>query len=134
MILKNTNPNSKITVMLVAVNQPFVNVISLLFKRYKDMTLTTSTGECERVLTQVDRIKPALILLDLDMPNQMGLELIACLHRAQLNLPIIALSQMYVGKYRQEILKSGLDEVIEKFNIPSELGPTIRRVLTEKNE
>lgn len=120
--------------MLVAINQPFVNVISLLFNRYEDMNLITSTGDCKGVLTQVNRNKPALILLDLDMPDQMGLDLIACLHRAQLDLPIIALSQMYVGKYRQKILKSGLDEVIEKFDIPTELEPTIRRVLNEKNE
>jgi DNA-binding NarL/FixJ family response regulator len=88
------------------------------------MTLIVSESDCERIVMQVDRVKPAVILVDLDMPGRMGLEIISRLHRAQLNVAIIALSNLRC--YRQITLTTGANEAIDKLKIATELEPAIR--------
>jgi DNA-binding NarL/FixJ family response regulator len=123
----------KITVMLIAINPPLIHAIGSFFEHCEDMNLIAEVSKSEQAIVQADRLMPAVILVDLDIPGHMGLKTISCLHRAQFDTPIIALSQLVFRSYCKLILASGANEVIDKLKITTELEPAIWRVLKQKD-
>ena len=121
--------SSEIPVMLVAVSPPFIHATESLFKHYEDMSLVAVVNNGEQAIIQADRLKPVVILVDLEMPGQMGLKIVSCLYRSGLNIPIIALSQLIFRSYCRAILTAGANEIIAKLKLTTELEPAIRRML-----
>ncbi len=88
--------------------------VNLQLEEYQ--TITTETGK--KAWSQVINQKPALILLDVMLPDISGIELCKRLKENQPQIPILMMSALGQSSDRIKGLKSGADDYIPKpFNL-----------------
>jgi DNA-binding response OmpR family regulator len=88
---------------------------------------TASDGA--QALTQLDRVRPDLVVLDVLMPRLDGRETLRRLRRAENWIPVILLTQVGDAAERAMALEEGADDYINKSFDPHELVARIRAVL-----
>ena len=86
---------------------------------------TVLAGDGKQALEQLQQLRPAVVLLDLSLPELNGMELIRQLKSdpATQTIPLVAMSAMVEA--REEAMAAGCDDFIEK---PFELDDFIGRV------
>ena len=71
-----------------------------------------------------------LVLMDVNMPGMNGMETTAEIRKFNFNIPIIALTAVEVGEMREEILSTGMNDIINKpYNIPQFFSTIFRNLL-----
>ena len=71
-----------------------------------------------------------LVLMDVNMPGMNGMETTAEIRKFNLHIPIIALTAVEVGEMREEILSTGMNDIINKpYNIPQFFQTIFRNLL-----
>ena len=85
-------------------------------------------------LELIDRMKPDLVLLDIQMPGQDGFSVIRQLRSdgRYANLPVIALTAFAMRGDREKALEAGFDGYITKPIRPSLLRERVERQLEER--
>ncbi len=126
---KPTNPpeTHKIRVLLVAANRAFLHVTTRFLKRYDELTVVGALDSGEDALAQVQELRPHVVVFDMDMPGQAGLEAIHCLRTMLPQVGIIALSLLDAEGYHQAVLAAGADDLVAKVALSTHLLPAIRR-------
>ena len=80
-------------------------------------------------LAAAKAFKPALVLLDLNLPDQNGLSFAGALHEADPGLPILLMSACMTGKIEHYALRLGVRGCLEKPIDVGELAETVIREL-----
>lgn len=89
-------------------------------------------GDAESALTGVDLKQYGLALIDLGLPGISGLDLIKCIRRTELSLPILILTARNDLKSRVEGLNLGADDYLTKPFEIEELEARIRALLRRR--
>jgi DNA-binding NarL/FixJ family response regulator len=84
-----------------------------------------------RLLQQVERFRPDLVLADLSMPQKNGFEATAELRRSFPELRVLIFSELHGLSLREECLKWGADGFVEKSQMPEKLMQEVRRLFPE---
>jgi DNA-binding NarL/FixJ family response regulator len=84
-----------------------------------------------RLLQQVERFRPDLVLADLSMPQKNGFEATAELRRSYPELRVLIFSELHGLSLREECLKWGADGFVEKSQMPERLMQEVRRLFPE---
>jgi DNA-binding NarL/FixJ family response regulator len=124
--MKNSvNPGKdKLHVLLVADNPVFVFITTRVMKEYKELNVVGSVSREEAV--QVGQsLRPEVILLDLDAPDQGGMETLSRLRTAMPQVGIVVLSMLDAASYRQTVLEAGAAAFVVKSAINTDLLPAI---------
>jgi DNA-binding NarL/FixJ family response regulator len=87
-----------------------------------------------RLLQQVERFRPDLVLADLSMPQKNGFEATAELRRSFPELRVLIFSELHGLSLREECLKWGADGFVEKSQMPEKLMQEVRRLFPEFRE
>lgn len=74
-----------------------------------------------------------LVLLDLSLPDQNGLEVLKRLRRARPTLPVLMLSMHPAEQFAPWALRAGAAGYVTKGRAAEELGPAIRAVLAGRS-
>jgi two-component system invasion response regulator UvrY len=82
----------------------------------------------QETLENVRRQPWDVLILDISMPGQSGLDILNDLHRLRPRLPILLLSMHPEEQYARRALKSGAAGYLTKESIPDELKDAVRRV------
>lgn len=87
----------------------------------------------EQTLKQIERTKPDILLLDLNMPVLDGVETLKRIRQDPLlaGLPVLAVTAYAMRGDREKILSSGFDGYLSKPINPSELGTELERLLKD---
>ena len=85
-----------------------------------------------RVLDQVERQRPDLVLTDLSMPQMTGLEAAKELRRSFPELRILIFTELNGASLREECLRCGADGFVEKSQMPERLMEEVRRLFPEQ--
>jgi DNA-binding NarL/FixJ family response regulator len=124
--MKNSvNPGKdKLCVLLVADNPVFVFITTRVVQEYKELNVVGSVSREEAV--QVGQsLRPEVILLDLDMPDQGGLETLSRLRAAMPHVGIVVLSMLDAASYQHAVLDAGAAAFVVKSAINTDLLPAI---------
>ncbi|MGA9549550.1 MAG: response regulator, partial [Rhodomicrobium sp.] len=86
----------------------------------------------EKALTAIEARKPEIVILDLGLPDQDGLDVIRSIRRSGSKLPIVVLSSRGDERGKVEALELGADDYVTKpFGI-AELVARIRTALRHR--
>ncbi len=83
----------------------------------------------QEALAAVERETPALILLDMQLPDMDGLDVIRACHREGVRVPFIVISAYGSAESVAEAAKEGAADFIEKPFAPVRLENAVRRAL-----
>jgi DNA-binding NarL/FixJ family response regulator len=110
------------SVMIVASHASFrqdlATILPMLDPEYR---VDASVACGSEVFNRLALAQPDLVLLDIDMANENGIEVLRQIHRAWPALAIIALGEGAAADYRQAILAAGGREYIDKLDLVATL-------------
>ena len=124
---------SNISVLLVDNHAAFLSIAATFVQWHEELVVAGTCSGCHEALRQAALLRPQMILIDLDMPDESGLDAIARLRAALPATGIIAWSLWAASAYEQAAVAVGADAVVSKTEIVSSLLPAIRRV-AQKHE
>ncbi len=87
----------------------------------------TATGGAEG-LVRAQELHPDLVVMDLHMRDENGLQVIPRLRALLPQVGIIALSLLDPDGFRQATLRAGADEFVDKMTMSNDLLPAMQRV------
>lgn len=121
----------KIQIILIALKPIFIKAAIALIDRFPELALVAEAEEYLEALDQIALKKPNLILLDLDMPDKLGLEMIRSLKLSRPGLKIITVSLMDTRTCMKAAFQAGADDFISKTRLSEDLISSIQRTMPE---
>jgi DNA-binding NarL/FixJ family response regulator len=115
----------KIRVLLVDDNEAFRRAATEFLQRHHELTVVGAIRGGKEALAQVQDLQPQVILIGLDKP---GLGIISRLQKVLPGVGIIALTLLEGNAYRQTALAAGVDDLVCKAELTTDLLPAIRRM------
>jgi DNA-binding NarL/FixJ family response regulator len=92
-------------------------------------TVAGEAGDAQSALTDVARVKPDVILLDITMPGLSGLDAIPSIREASLKSRILMVTHHEGESFVQDAIERGADGYLSKDSDPQELALAIRSVV-----
>jgi len=115
--------------VLIAEDQAMVaGALAALLEIEHDIEVVGTARDGREALTAVQRLKPDVLLTDIEMPVMTGLELAAALAAAGESPRVIILTTFARAGYLRRALKAGASGYVLKDAPSSHLAATIRRV------
>ena len=100
-----------------------------LINREPDLAVCGEVGTAAQALEAISTLKPNLLLLDLNLPDKNGIELIKDLQALHPQLPVLAVSMQDETFYAMRVLRAGGRGYLMKQEGPDQLITAIRTVL-----
>jgi DNA-binding NarL/FixJ family response regulator len=94
-----------------------------------DLSVCGMAGDVPQALKEIACLKPQLVLVDIGLPGQSGLELIKKLRSVDKQTKLLVLSMHDEALYADRVLRAGGDGYIMKQEDPEEILHAIRDVL-----
>ena len=113
--------------IVVIEDDPSVAELVMLYLRNADF-IVEHAGNAAEARTRLDEVKPALVVLDLGLPDADGLALFREI-RARADTPVLALTARAEDVQKIEALDQGMDDYLTKPFNPKELVARVRAVL-----
>jgi len=116
---KQLQKNKNYKILIVDDSAFSRNLLKKVFKRYNFQVETKSTGK--EILKDIEEDKPNLILVDIEMPEISGLDVIKNIRKIDILIPIIAISGSHNSQNEVlNMIKNGANDFISKpFTIES---------------
>lgn len=94
-----------------------------------DFEVVGQAGDGREAITQAERLRPDLVLLDLAMPIMDGLEALPAIRRAVPGAKVLVLSGFNARELGAEALEAGASGYMEKGGIAAKLVPRLRELM-----
>jgi DNA-binding NarL/FixJ family response regulator len=127
--MPNQVPSPRQTVLIVDDHPVLRRGLTDVINQEPDLMVCGTATTCSAGRTAVAKWKPDLMILDLALGTENGLELIKELHHADRKLRMLALSMYDEKLYAERVLRAGARGYIAKAEPIPELLSAIRRVL-----
>ena len=101
-----------------------------VLESYDDVEIVGEASNGEDALALVERLRPALVVMDINMPGMNGIEATSHIARTYPDIPVIGLSVNATGNNVQAMLKAGAVLLLTKEAAVNELYRRMREVLT----
>lgn len=95
----------------------------------KDLEICGEAGDYEQGLKSIQRFRPDIVLVDLELPGKSGLDLIKKIRSSRLPVKLLVVSMYDEALYADRVLRAGGDGYIMKEESPEEIIHAIRDVL-----
>ncbi len=99
-----------------------------------DLEVVGEAANGEELLGILEEEIPNIIVLDITMPGESGLELLKHIKKLYPNLPVLILSIHSEERYAIRALKAGAHGYLTKSSISEELIKAIRKITSEKRK
>jgi DNA-binding NarL/FixJ family response regulator len=113
--------------MLVEDHLSFRQSLAFLLSREPDLEVVAQAGSLSEARELLD-IPLEVAVLDLNLPDGDGRELIGELHRANVGISVLVLSVTIKPGHLEEVLKAGADAVLHKVASPLTIVEEVRRL------
>lgn len=104
--------------------------LTQLIKSQEDLAACGDVGDAKSVLPAIMAHKPGLVLMDIALPDENGVDLIRRIHAAHPDLPILVISINDESLFAERALRAGARGYIMKDEGEKKLLRAIRRVLS----
>ncbi|MCK4828363.1 response regulator transcription factor [bacterium] len=114
--------------VLIADDHPIVREgLKQILSKSIDITVTGEAGSCREVLKMTSQNHFDVVLLDIKMPDRMGLDILDELKSKHPKLPVLILSTCPEEQYAIAAMRSGAFGYLEKKSAPKELILAIKQ-------
>lgn len=121
--------SGKSTVLLIDDHAPFARMLKQFLSRASHLHIGGTAGTAEEGLDLARRLQPDLVLLDLDLPDRFGLDVLPLLKAVDPALRVIILTMHDDATYARLAAQKGADGFVTKRTLTEALLPEIDRVL-----
>jgi CheY-like chemotaxis protein/anti-sigma regulatory factor (Ser/Thr protein kinase) len=121
---------AKVRLLLVDDHAMVREGLRSVLESYDDVEIVGEASNGEDALSLVERLRPALVVMDINMPKMNGIEATAQMTRTYPDIPVIGLSVNATGNNVQAMLKAGAVLLLTKEAAVNELYLRMREVLT----
>lgn len=129
MSLKKQKTPSNRRVFIVEDHPVFREGLVRMLSTEKDLEVSGEAGDYEQGLAGIKRLKPDLVLVDLELPDKSGLDLIKKVRSLDIPVKMLVVSMYDEALYADRVLRAGGDGYIMKEESPEEIIRAIRDVL-----
>lgn len=98
--------------------------------REPDLVVCGEAGSANEAMAAVERLRPDLMLVDINLPGRNGLELVRDLRALRPDLPVLVLSMHDETVFAERALRAGARGYVSKQQSGSDLIVAIRQVLS----
>lgn len=125
-----SNPNaSRRNIFIVEDHPVFREGLAQVLNGEPDLNVCGMAGDVPQALKEIAQLKPQLVLVDIGLPGQSGLELIKKLRAVDKHTKLLVVSMHDEALYADRVLRAGGDGYIMKQEDPEEILHAIRDVL-----
>ena len=117
-----------ISVLIVDDNAIFLDIAADFVQAQDGLTVIGIAGGGEEALMLAEERRPAIILIDLHMPDISGLDIIPYLRKMLPQAGIIVLTLQSIDTYRELALAIGANDFISKPKMYTDLLPAIQSI------
>ena len=103
--------------------------IASIIKEEADLTVCGEAGSASEALTQIESTPPHLALIDINLPDRNGIELIKDLQALHPEIKLIAISMHDESLYAERVLRAGGQGYISKQAGGAEMTLAIQKVI-----
>jgi DNA-binding NarL/FixJ family response regulator len=115
--------------LLVEDNAAFLSIALRFLSNNPAFSSIATAANAGEGLALAERLQPELVLLDINLPEMLGWQLIPQLRALLPRVKIIVLTMWDSEVYRQAALEAGADDYVAKDSIHASLLPAIWRLL-----
>ena len=119
-------------VMIVEDRTDFRRLLANLLNRQADLEVVAEAGSLRMARAHAARATLDVILLDLNLPDGKGWDLIADLRGANRGVGVLVLSASFDRANLARANEAGADVILDKFATPSEILDAIRTAFTSR--
>ena len=127
--LTNSKGQSARKVFIVEDHPVFRQGLKQMVNGEKDLSVCGESGDAESAFSAIKRLKPDLVLVDITLPGESGLDLIKRVRKAQPASKLLVVSMHDEALYANRVLRAGASGYIMKQEDPDEIVHAIRDVL-----
>lgn len=120
--------SEKLRILIVEDHQTVREGVKLLVNAQTDMEVVGEAGDGEIAITEAEKLKPDVVLMDISMPNLNGLKATKRLRRIDPGIKILTLTRHTDDGYLQQLISAGSNGYVLKQSAPTELITAIRTV------
>lgn len=121
--------NKKTRIMMVD-DHPIVREGMVQFLNAQpDLEVSCEAGDTRQALALLETCAPALVIVDIALRQESGLDLIKTIRRSHPHIGLLAMSQHDEGIFAEHALRAGADGYLMKQEATSSILLAIRRVL-----
>ncbi len=117
------------TILLVDDHPVFRQGLCHLLNKEKDLTVVGEADDGQMAIEQVQRIRPDLVVMDINMPNLDGIEATRQILSEAPETKVVALSVHSGKQFVRDMIQAGASGYILKESIPEEMVAGIQMVL-----
>ncbi len=121
--------NTRRRIFIVEDHPIFREGLAQVLNSEPDLTVCGTAGDASQALKDIPRLKPQLVLVDIGLPGQSGLELIRKVRASDRETKLLVVSMHDEALYADRVLRAGGDGYIMKQEDPEEILHAIRDVL-----
>ena len=126
--------NHPIRILLVDDSPHFLDAARDFLLLNKTLEVAGAAADGQAGLAQALELKPDVILLDLNLGGQSGLDLIPLFKKQMPKTKVVILTIMQEEPYRAAVLERGADAFVHKRNITQTLVPTIVELMNRPDD
>jgi len=115
-------------VVLAEDNESVRKGIKRLLNKATDITVVGEANDGIEAMRLVEKLRPHLLVLDVEMPRLSGIEVARRLNKSQSNTRILVLSAYDDDEYIQEMLANGASGYLIKDEAPQRILEAVRGV------
>lgn len=118
----------KLRILIVEDHQTVREGVKMLINAQADMEVVGEAGDGEIAITEAEKLKPDVVVMDISMPNVNGLKATKRLRRIAPDIKLLTLTRHTDDGYLQQLLSAGANGYVLKQSAPTELINAIRAV------
>ena len=123
-------PSRVLKRVLIVDDHPFLRMgLGEALAREPGLSVCGAVASAEEALTSIEKLRPDVVLADLNLPGKSGLELVKDLAVLHPGLPVLVLSMHDEEIYAERCLRAGARGYVMKSEGPEKLADAIRTVL-----
>ncbi|MGH9856265.1 MAG: response regulator [Acidobacteriota bacterium] len=126
-------PEIKTRVLIADDHRMIRNALKNILNHQPDMEIVGEAKTSEEVFLQIRQSAPDVIILDLNMPEKDGLEILQQLRAEKNTIPVIILTLYPEERFKNSAFAEGAVAFLTKDCNPEELIHAIRKATTRQN-
>ena len=115
--------------VVIADDSPLVRErLAVLLSELDGIELVGQAGTGDETLQAVERLKPDVLILDLHMPGNNGMEVLEAIKRGGAGPVVIVLTAFPYPQYRERCLKAGAEYFFDKASEFEEVSEALQQL------
>lgn len=117
-------------IILINYNITLISSLKYFLEAFLDIVIVGAFRETDIALTMLLSLDPQIVLVDLDMQNSPGADIIRQLRETSTKLAIVAIATANTEGFRETMLRAGANNYIPKSRLAKDLVPAVRKEIS----